>query len=145
MSIEQESFNGCGFITRLGCTKPRWCNGSWCMANPPCSDITIRTGSFENGLPKITVYSQQATLQVSFTKLSEGDDFFVFAVEMRKESPCIIYFTITTNYDAHATCGLVEFSEIYLLLRIHCVSFEKVFPLRPPRIDKKKEITIRFM
>lgn len=30
-------------MTRLGCTKPRWCIGNWCMAKPPCSDITIRT------------------------------------------------------------------------------------------------------
>ncbi|KAJ3648444.1 hypothetical protein Zmor_020248 [Zophobas morio] len=42
-SIEQELLIGCGFITRLGCTKPLWCIGNWCMASPPCSDITIRT------------------------------------------------------------------------------------------------------
>lgn len=34
---------GCGFITRLGWTKPLWCIGNWCIASPPCSDITIRT------------------------------------------------------------------------------------------------------
>lgn len=34
---------GWGFMTRLGCTKPLWCIGNWCMASPPCSDITIRT------------------------------------------------------------------------------------------------------
>lgn len=38
---------GCGFITRLGCTKPLWCIGNWCMASPPCSDITIRTARQE--------------------------------------------------------------------------------------------------
>lgn len=42
-SNEHVSFKGCGFITRLGCTRPRWCIGNWCMAKPPCSDITMRT------------------------------------------------------------------------------------------------------
>jgi hypothetical protein len=45
--MEQESLMGCGFMTRLGCTKPLWCIGNWCMASPPCSDITIRTARQE--------------------------------------------------------------------------------------------------
>lgn len=80
-------------MIRLGWTIPRWWIGNWCIASPPCSDITIRTTLLETVVRKsYCQMSRERNCIISHFNLS------TWATELTLAAP-----TTTTDWSLRST------------------------------------------